>query len=282
MKYWIIGKEGLLAKSFGRFFSQKKIPFFQTSKLEADITRKEVVERVVQEKRPDYIINCSALADVDKAEKEIQEAFLINEKAVGYLGEASKRWGGKVIHFSTDYVFDGEKKSPYVEEDICNPINQYGLSKRAGEILLLQKNPRSLVLRTAWLFGFGEKGFFQTLMKRFSLEKKVQIIGDKRGSPTFCEDLVNMTFLLLEEEGIFHVVNQETASRYEMASFFFSHLPSKKKLLCETLIPIDSKELSLAAKRPEYSVLSTQKIQKKGLFLRSWKEALLYFLEKGW
>ncbi len=282
MKFWLIGKKGLLAKSFAHFFQKQKLPVFQTSQEEVDITQKEEVKKVFERKRPEVILNCSALAEVDKAEQRVKEAFLINKDAVGYLGELSQKYEGKVIHFSTDYVFDGQKKTPYTEEDVCNPINQYGLSKREGEKLLLEANPHSLVLRTAWLFGRGEKGFFQNLERSLNREKQIKMVSDKRGSPTFCEDLVKTTFLLLQKEGIFHVVNQGTASRYEMALFFLSFFSKRKKFFCERLIPAISEEFSGLAKRPEYSVLSIQKLQKEtGLYLRDWKEALTTFLQQG-
>jgi len=263
--FWIVGKEGLLAKAFQRGFIAQDFEYVASSHLECDITNLYQVEKFTSQFPIKTIINCSAYTHVDFAEKEIDKAFLLNEKGVLHLAQIAKKIGAKLIHFSTDYVFDGKKTSPYLETDFVDPLNIYGASKYAGELVIQQILPSSLIIRVSWLFSkeMPAMNFTKKMVELLQIKDQLEVVEDQVGKVTYAEDLVDATLELLAQEGLFHYANQGVISRYEYAKEILQVL---KKLniavKCERILPVSSTKFPMLAKRPCYSVLDTTKIEK--------------------
>ena len=281
MLIWLIGKKGLLAQAFAHFFQQKGLTFFQTGQKEVDITDASSVEKIIKEKKTTHIFNCAAFTNVDLAEKEKEKAFAINVTAPKFLAKYSKAFGAKLLHFSTDYVFDGNKSSFYEENDKVNPVNFYGKTKLQGEEEVQKENSESLILRTAWLFGFGKSGFFQAILENLKTQKEIKVIENKAGSPTFCKDLCELSFFLLDKPGIYHVVNKGVASRYELAKFMLQFLQKKGIGKNWKVLAAPSSAFANRAPRPTFTPLSTQKLEEAIKKVpRKWEQALEEYLQQ--
>lgn len=252
MKVWVAGCRGMLGQAFVD-------ADLKTSDL--DVTDFEAMQRFVDKEQPTHLINCTAFTDVDGAEKNKAQAFAVNAQAVENMG----RLGIKVIHFSTDYVFDGKKGEPYSERDKPCPINVYGESKLEGEKRLLDIAPNSLVIRISWLYGDPKKDFIGKMARQMALKGEISVVDDQVGRVTFSEDVVSWVSALMGESGIWHGANMGTLTRYEWMKALFPDGIVK---------PVKSETFSTPAQRPKYSVLSTQKLEKKGVIPRDWKEVL--------
>lgn len=277
---WILGSEGMLGSQVISLLRAKKIPFVATSRKDADVSSYESLEHFSRGKEISQIINCSAYTKVDLAEREKDLAYAVNALGPQNIGRLARILGIKVIHFSTDYVFGGEKKSPYREEDIPQPLNTYGQSKREGEERLLAENPSSCILRTSWLFGFSGEHFVSKMLKIMREKEEIKIVDDQRGRPTFCEDLAESLLSLSDVSGIFHFANHGETSWFQFAKCIYEEAKALKvPLICKKLHPIPSKEYPLPAQRPLYSVLDTSKIERLlGLQPRPWQEAVRQYL----
>lgn len=281
MKFWVVGKQGMLAQAFARELHKRNLSYFSTGKEEVDITNPLAIEKTLEEQKPSHVINCSAYTNVEAAELFPRQAFLINQNALAHLGEKTYFRGIFLIHFSTDYVFDGTKKSPYTEEDLSHPLNVYGLSKREGEKVLLSMNPSCLILRCAWLFGYHPNAFPFRMQQLFQKQQEVHVVENQIGSPTFCEDVVKTALSLLGKKGIFHVVNQGQASRFEWAKMLWELLPQKDLLRVKKISPLRANTFFSLAKRPAFSVLSTKKLyQESKITMRPWQEAMQEYIQK--
>lgn len=269
MLFWIIGRNGLLASTWCNLLPkissstlspldtlsfEKTIPYISTSGKEVNVLDKKKVWEFFEQKKPTHIINCSAYTAVDLAEKEKKQANALNRDALMSLAELP----AKIVHYSTDYVFDGLKKSPYFENDQASPINHYGKSKLLGEETLLT-NPRALIIRTSWLFCERGKNFFTTMQNLMNTREEIRVVGDQFGRPTYTDHLVYATLLLLRSNatGLFHYADEEKCSWYEFA------LQIREALNKRTRIEkIAANGYPTLAKRPPYSVLATEKYQK--------------------
>ncbi len=280
-KIWICGGSGMLGSHFNRYLKEKEIPFVSTNSKEIDITDLGTVSDYVRTQKITHIINCAAYTNVDKAETEQKQAYLINAIGPYNLGVAGRRHGSRVIHFSTDYVFDGLGKSPYTEEHICTPISAYGMSKLAGELKLLDEHRHACVIRTSWLFGYPGKNFIDSILKLMSERDSISVVGDQIGRPTYCQDLVEATLPLIDETGIFHFSNAFETNRHRFAKEIYRQACDLGYPLKECQIEcISSLAYPLPAKRPLYSVLSTKKIEKiLGYPPRSWQVCLQDYLQ---
>ena len=227
------------------------------------------------------IINCAAYTRVDKAEDEVDEAYAVNADLVKQLSLLSKKLGISLIHFSTDYVFDGTFFKPYVEQDSCNPQSVYGKSKLAGEKEMLSVNPEnSLIIRTSWLYSRFGNNFVLTMLKLAQSKKSVSVVADQFGSPTYASDLARATLqcipkLQFEGVRVYHYCNQGACSWFEFAQKIFKFA----SLSCEALA-IPSSEYPTAAKRPAYSVLSNEAFTSDfEIEIAHWKDALKTFID---
>ncbi len=185
MKIWICGGTGMLGSHFTRLLKNRKIPFIVNSSKEIDITNLDAVSDFVRIQKITHVVNCAAYTNVDQAEIEEKQAYLVNAVGAHNLGIAGRRHGAHVTHFSSDYVFDGKSRTPYIEEHPCSPISAYGISKLIGEVKLLEEHSRSCVIRTSWLFGFPGNNFVATMLRLMSEKEELKVVSDQIGAPLF-------------------------------------------------------------------------------------------------
>lgn len=248
-------------------------------KNEIDIVSANECQEAIKTIEPNIVINAAAYTNVDECETAKDECFAVNAEAVKNIAEACRNKNIHIIHFSTDYVFDGAAKQPYQEDHRCNPINTYGASKMEGERYLQSLSDNYLLIRTAWLYGVKGKNFVQAILDKAKTTHKLSVVDDQTGSPTHTKDLAAAVDLLIKQnaKGIFHITNRGSCSWYQFAL----------KILQEAGIheidvtPIKSDQLQRPAKRPTYSVLSMNKfIQTTGKTMQPWQLGLKDYLEK--
>lgn len=273
MKILVTGSKGQLGYWLKRVFEGHEL--LLTDREEMDIINEANIKEVVGSFSPDVIIHAAAYTNVDGAEADEKTAFLVNGKGTEYLVNAAKSAGAKVVYISTDYVFDGYGIKPYVEEDKVNPKSIYGKSKLAGEMAVL-KEPLNLVVRTAWLYGENGKNFVETMLSLANQNIPVRVVEDQIGCPTYTKDLAEAIKFLIEKQanGIYHVTNKEQCSWYEFACDIFA--VAQKQVIVS---PVSTAEFPRPAKRPAYSVLSTEKLEKLGFSMRSCHEALVEYIK---
>lgn len=242
---------------------------------------------LVENARPDVIVNAAAYTDVDGAEREPDVAHAINARLVGALGEEAKRRGAALVHISTDFVFDGEKGTPYVEDDEPAPLGEYGRSKLAGERLLAQMDAPAVVLRTAWVYSLRRKSFVTTMLRLARERETLSVVTDQIGSPTFCRDLAqgialilygsrkNVVTALREARGVYHLAGGGSVSRYDWTRAILDLDPRASEHRIKELVPIESAQFPLPARRPRATPLDTQKARQRwGIALPPWRDAL--------
>jgi dTDP-4-dehydrorhamnose reductase len=271
MKILLLGHKGMLGNDLLAQFRYRH-EVIGMDQDEIDITCAEECRKAVAEIQPQIVVNAAAFTNVDGCETAKEECFAANANAVKNIAEACRGKNITIIHFSTDYVFDGTGSRPYVEEDACNPINVYGASKLAGENHLRTITDNYILIRTAWLYGAKGKNFVQAILDKAKTTHKLTVVDDQTGSPTCTRDLAAATELLIDKNarGIFHVTNRGYCTWFEFA----------KKILKEARIdnvevsPIKTTELQRAALRPAYSVLGMQKfITATGKTMQPWQLA---------
>lgn len=274
-KIAITGSEGQLGLSF-RKVAPKNSQILFVSKEALDITDPQQVRLFFDKHQPEVLINTAAYTQVDLAESQTKQAFLINRDAVKILAENCLRYTCKLVHFSTDYVFDGKQKSPYKETDTTQPTTVYGRSKRAGEKALINSGiPNYLIIRTSWLYSEFGNNFFKTMYGLAQEREELRVVNDQTGCPTYAPDLAAAVLRLLPQlqannSGIYHYCLSGETTWYEFATAIF-----KENYLQVKTLPITSKEYPTPATRPTYSVLDTQKIVRTfGLTIPSWRERL--------
>jgi dTDP-4-dehydrorhamnose reductase len=228
-------------------------------------------QEVISEVRPEIVINAAAYTDVDGCEINGEKCFSVNAAGVKNIVHACKDM--KVVHFSTDYVFDGRKGIPYLEDDLCQPLNAYGRSKLEGESFLRALSRNFLLIRTSWLYGTRGRNFVRTIMEKAGTSKKIEVVDDQVGSPTYSCDLVAAVQTLIEghHAGVFHLTNSGYCSWYEFAVKILEYTGMGDV----EVRPIKSEQLGRPAIRPPYSVLDCGKFQRAtGGTMRDWRVAL--------
>jgi dTDP-4-dehydrorhamnose reductase len=244
---------------------------------ELDLSDADAIVRVVREFRPQAIVNAAAYTAVDKAETEPETAHAINARAPGILAEEARRLGAALLHYSTDYVFDGEKKTPYVETDTTNPINVYGKSKLAGEEAVMASGAAALVLRTSWVYARRGRNFLLTIERLASEREELRIVADQIGVPNWARTLAWASAQLLdsgvgriaERRGLYHLSCSGQASWYDFAKAIVGEVDRPR------ILPIATSEYPLPARRPAYGVLCGDKLAAAfGLALPAWRDAL--------
>lgn len=228
----------------------------------------------------EWVINCAAYTKVDQAESEEALAFAVNGEAVSYLASVCVDQKIPLIHFSTDYVFNGEKSSPYTEDDDCDPINKYGASKRAGEHGFLESGVSGYLLRIQWLYGQSGVHFLQRISELAQKHPRLSIVSDQWGSPTWTWHVAQAVLALVThrpEDGIYHFSNDGFCTWFEYAQFFLE----AQNLSCE-LTPIGSEDYPTPAKRPKNSRLDCSKFWNLNIYTPpTWQEAVVEYLKKG-
>jgi dTDP-4-dehydrorhamnose reductase len=246
---------------------------------EIDLTQNDSMTSAIRALKPDLIINAAAYTAVDRAESDVELAYCLNGFAPGLLAEEAKRCGALLIHYSTDYVFDGEKTTPYIETDSPNPLNEYGKSKRAGEIAIEQTSAAALILRTSWVYGLRGKNFFLTMLRLAQERDELRIVNDQTGVPNESDELAALTVSLVrkgidflkERSGLYHLSAGGQTTWFGFAQAIFEDMPK-----CPRLIPIATREYPLPAKRPVYGVLSAQHLMNTfSLEILDWRASLM-------
>jgi len=257
MRALITGSSGQLACAFASRFRLDGTCFLAPPEVQLDITDPASVESAVSVFRPDVILNCAAYNNVDAAEQSPSPAFAVNRDAVAILASAARRHGARLVHYGTDYVFDGAAAAPYHEEDATAPLNVYGQSKLEGEQAALDAGPGCLLLRVSWVFGDGVQNFFFKLREWSQARQTLRVVWDQLSVPTYTEDIVTLTLRALDRglEGRWHLTNSGYASRYETARFFLKCL--KKDCF---VIPVSSDAFPSPARRPFCSVMSNRRL----------------------
>lgn len=275
----VTGSRGQLGNELKLLLNESDA-FFAT-KEDCDITNLEQLERVINKYNIKSIINCAAYTAVDLAEKEADKAFLINEEGASNLARTAKKHSLKLIHISTDYVFDGNHPSPLTEAKIASPVTVYGKSKLAGEEAILKISPTGIIIRTSWLYSVFGNNFVKTIVKLASSKENLNIVYDQIGTPTYAKDLAEVIIKILPQIQtdtceIFHYSNEGAISWYDFAQA----ICEIKRFSCK-LYPIESFEYPTPTPRPAYSVLNKRKIKEKfNITIPYWKESLKQCLEK--
>ncbi len=241
-----------------------------------DITSPESVMKVIGDLKPEVVINCAAYTDVDGCESNIETAMAVNGEGVGYLAMACRDCGALLVQVSTDYVFDGGKGTPYVEDDAPCPLSVYGESKLVGE-MNAAFCPDYLIVRTQWLYGLHGKNFVETMLRLGSEKDELSVVDDQIGSPTWTVDLAQAIIALVESgcRGIYHAANSDYCSWNGFAKAIFEEAG-----LSVTVKPMTTTELNRPAKRPLYSTLDCSKLAgDTGFQPQTWRNALQAYLK---
>ncbi|MBQ1181491.1 MAG: dTDP-4-dehydrorhamnose reductase [Treponema sp.] len=282
---WLIGCKGMLGTEIARQLKNSNIDYIGTD-IDVDITKLEVLEDFAN-KNPkiDWIINCSAYTAVDKAEDDKDFANLLNNIGPKNISSVAKKINAKMIHISTDYVFDGTGNIPYTEDMDVKPIGVYGQTKADGEKSVIDSGCEYYIFRTAWLYGYDGKNFVYTMLKLMESKQELSVVSDQKGTPTFAGDLANCVIKTITSKnqipcGIYHCTDLGEITWYDFACEIYKQGKATGKLSNECKInPCSTDEFPTKAKRPAYSVLSKEKIQQAlGIALPMWNESLNVFM----
>lgn len=278
----LTGANGQLGQDFQKYFRQSGISFIATDYAAVngcdalDITNKSAVATFLDGKGIDTIINCAAYNDVDKAETETEKAYALNCYAPKNLAKIAKDRGMVLVTFSTDFVFDGRKRTPYREDDQPQPLSIYGKSKYQGEQEVLETYDKTLVIRTSWVFGMGNNNFNKSVIRWSQTKSELRIVDDQISVPTYSWDLAVYSWELIQTGcfGLYHLVNQGQASKYDQAKYVLDKIGWQGKLF-----PAKTEEFKLPAARPAYSKLESSKAERLiGRKMPEWKDAVDRFL----
>ncbi len=295
---WIIGCKGMLGSQLCCTLGEKNIDYTGTDNSVSILDYKKL-ESFASGKDISFIVNCAAYTAVDKAESEADSARALNAKGPENIARLSKKLGCPLIHISTDYVFDGKGNRdergnirPYTEEDTVNPQSIYGKTKAEGEKAVMSETEDYYILRTAWLYGFYGKNFVYTILKAMKNNPSVKVVNDQYSTPTFCTTLTNIILKIIKKSqednaipyGIYHVTDEGQSSWYDFAleiqRQYSLRFPDSEVKNCR-IKSCKTSEYSVKARRPAYSVLSKEKIQKVlSVKLPEWKESLKAFLSQ--
>jgi dTDP-4-dehydrorhamnose reductase len=251
------------------------IEFFFYDKEQLNITDTSSVRITLEKVEPHVIINCAAYTAVDKAESEPELAFAINAEGVGNLALVASELQIKLVHISTDYVFDGTFTNPYKEDDPTSPINEYGRTKLEGEKICFATNPDSIIVRTSWVYSSYGNNFVKTMIRLMKLKPEIGVVSDQWGNPTYAADLAEALFQIILSDkwvpGIYHYSNDANISWHAFAKAIAKEIQSECNIKA-----ITTEEYPTPAKRPRFSVLNKDKIANTySLQIKPWQESLV-------
>ncbi len=280
MKVLLFGAHGQLGTDLHRVFQAGEIVVVPVTHEDLDVRNREGVLAAVMEVRPDVVVNTTAFHKVEECEEQPSISFDVNATGPRNLAQACDRAGCILVHFSTDYVFDGRQQTPYTEDDLPHPLSVYAASKLAGEHLIGAVFDRTFIIRTCGLYGLaGSKGrggnFVETMLKKAASGSQIRVVDDQVLTPTFTADLAEVVARLIktEEFGLYHVSSEGECSWYEFARTVF-----ELEKLQANLIPVSTGEFSSPVRRPSYSVLSKRKLNDIGLLMPPWQDGLARYL----
>jgi len=280
VKVLVLGARGMLGQDLTKILAPEYevIPW---DLAEMDITREKETAEKITKVRPRVIINCAAYTNVDQCETHREQAFLVNAEGTKHVALASNKVQARLVHLSTDYVFDGTASTPYRETDSPNPMSVYGQSKLQGEIYIGQIGGDHLIIRTAWLYGRRGRNFVEAILAQAAEGKPIRVVNDQKGSPTFTGDLSQAIKRVLpaKEQGIFHLTNSGSCTWFDFAL----RILEEGGFQGTEVRPISSEELGRPARRPAYSILDNSRYERvSGQKMRCWQEALKeYFLSRA-
>jgi len=273
MKLLVTGAAGMLGRDVMLAAGNAGHELVGYGRVELDVTGPAQLRRRLELERPDVVINCAAWTDVDGAETAEESAFAVNGKGAGNVAAAAAEVEARIVHVSTDYVFDGAKGAPYVESDQPAPLSAYGRTKLAGEEAVAAANKRHFIVRSAGLFGVGGRNFVGTMLRLAEAQNEVTVVRDQVGSPTYTWHLAYGIVRLIEgiEYGIHHMAAAGQCSWYEFAREIFEQAEVECRVLS-----ITSEEFGAAAPRPPFSALTSQR--EHAIRLPSWQDGLAGYL----
>jgi dTDP-4-dehydrorhamnose reductase len=290
MRILLFGKNGQVGKALAPLL-QPLGDVIAVGREHIDLVNSDQLRSMLRTYRPDLVVNASAYTNVDRAEIESEIAWKVNAQAPGVMMEELTAWKGILVHFSTDYVFDGTKQKPYAEQDAVNPINEYGRSKLGGESLITAAGDRYLILRTGWVYAEDSQNFVSNVVQWATTQETLRIVDDQVGSPTWAGMLAEQTARLLdngtildcveEKAGIYHCVGKGVVSRYDLARQLLYFLSSQPEIKATTIVPAKSSDFPSLARRPHYSALDCTKFEKAfDVNLPAWDLSLFEALQR--
>jgi dTDP-4-dehydrorhamnose reductase len=280
MKVAVIGANGQLGTDLCRVFAGQKVSVLPLTRREIDVSDSTQVDLVLGELQADIVISTAAFHKVEECEKQPAQSFAVNAAGPRNLALACRQNNAVLVHFSTDYVFDGSERCPYAESDLPSPLNVYGVSKLAGEHMVRLTWERHFVIRTCGLYGVagsaGKGGnFVETMLKKAGEGVPIRVVDDQVLTPTFTGDLAEAVSKLIRTEayGLYHVSAEGQCSWYEFARTIF-----ELEKLTVDLRSVSSSQFSSPVQRPAYSVLSKQKLSQLRIAMKTWQEGLASYL----
>ena len=279
LKILLIGSNGQLGYDFQKLFKNLNIEHIAVDYEELDIANNTDIENFFKKNNDfTHIINCAAYNDVDQSEKNIEQCIKINKDAPLIIAKYSKKMNAIFVTYSSDFVFDGKKKNPFLEEDIVSPLSIYGKSKSSMEKDVMEEYSKSFIIRTSWLFGKNGENFNTQVINWSKTRDKLSIVDDQISAPTYSKDLAEFSWKLIQTEqfGLYHITNNGTASKYEQAKYVLEKIGWKG-----TLETAKTKDFNLPAKRPHFSKLSSEKVENLlGERIPDWESGIDRYLEE--
>ena len=275
MRVLVTGAGGMLGRDVTAACHARDHEVVALAHAALDITSPPAVEEALTHYRPEVVVNCAAFTDVDGAEDDEPGAMRLNDEGAALLAAAAGSVGAKVVYPSSDYVFDGSKREPYVESDFPSPLSAYGRSKLAGETSVAVANPRHFIARSSWLFGLAGKNFVETMLRLAGEQSEVLVVSDQVGCPTYTRHLAEAIAELAEGEdwGIHHVAASGSCSWFEFAQEIFDQAGSDCRVMAGT-----TEMLARPAPRPAYSVLASERDD--AFVLPEWRDGLRAYLSE--
>jgi dTDP-4-dehydrorhamnose reductase len=278
----VIGRDGQLARELTGATWPDRWSVEAAGRPDLDLTLPDRAAAIVTAAKPDLVINAAAYTNVERAEKDYEQALLLNATGPAAVAAACEKIGAPFLTVSTDYVFDGTKSGPYLEDDAVNPLGAYGRSKAEGEALVRRAQPNHIILRTSWLFSPFGTNFVKTMMRLGAERPELRIVADQRGRPTVAGDLARAIVAIsgalasgTAPHGTYHVANAGPVSWFEFASAIFEEMAARGERVPERVVPIATADYPTKAARPANSVLDCSLLERTfGIVLRPWREAL--------
>ncbi len=284
MRVLVSGATGQLGHEVARDFRLQGHEVYAPSRRRMNLENPEEAAAAVRSYAPDWVINCAAYTQVDKAESEPDRAFTINRDSPAALAAAVADQGGRLLQVSTDFIFDGTKTTPYTEQDRANPLGVYGQSKLAGELAVLDALPGATVLRTAWVYGAYGNNFVKTMLRLAATGKPLRVVNDQTGSPTWTTDISAAILALVgkDKSGVFNYTNAGETSWHGFATAILDEASVLGfDIKTDVVEPIPTSGYPTPARRPAYSVLDTAKIKKSlDLYIPPWRDSLVNMLKE--
>jgi dTDP-4-dehydrorhamnose reductase len=290
---WLIGNKGMLGTELSLLLEKAGLPFAGTDR-EVDIVNPAALGDFAEKRAQSgggftWIINCAAYTAVDKAEDDVETCRRLNTLGAANIAACAQKIGARLIHISTDYVFDGTGTRPYRENDATAPIGVYGFTKRDGELAVMENNSRSYIIRTAWLYGEYGNNFVHTMLRLMNERDEVKVVDDQRGSPTWAFDLASLILTVIRNAGdgknipfgIYHYTNEGNITWFDFAKEIYRQGREQGRIVKDCVVkPCTSAEYPAKVKRPAYSVLDKSKIKAAlGIEIPLWDASLREFLK---